>query len=158
MEYYLRGFLVGVIFLPQINGTILERHWQCLGLYAMPGTLVTVTLPSTVVTPGVTTVHIGGWTDLLYKKSTWYRLPDVVRRYTVSSTTTTIASAYGGLIYVDLPKGNQGSISVSVTGGSLVALGKGLNICSFYLLRGGSGFPTARRFTADVDVAAIMMF
>jgi hypothetical protein len=86
----------------------------------MPGTLVTVTLPSIVVARGGATVHIGGWTDLRYKTTTWYRLPEVVRRYTVSSTITTIASAYGGLIYVDLPKNlkglEQGMVSVTVTG------------------------------------------
>jgi hypothetical protein len=107
----------------QINGTTsTEKYWQCLGLYAMPGTLVTVTLPPSVTTDGTTVIHIGGWTDLLYKKTTWYRLPEVVRRYSVTGTsTTTIASAYGGLIYVTLPKNlNLGSIIVSVTGGSLL--------------------------------------
>jgi hypothetical protein len=102
----------------------LEKYWQCLGLYAMPGTVVTFTMPSVLATAGTTVIHIGGWTDVLYKKTTWYRLPEVVRRYSVSgTTTTTIASAYGGLIYVTLPKGlNLGSISVTVTGGSLVSL------------------------------------
>jgi hypothetical protein len=121
-----KRLLIGVACWLQINGTVLERYWQCLGLYAMPGTLVALTLPSAVVTRGGTTVHIGGWTDLLYKKTTWYRLPEVVRRYTLSNTTTTIASAYGGLIYVTLPQGsNLGTISVIVTGGSLMASGNG---------------------------------
>jgi hypothetical protein len=84
----------------------------------MPGTVVKVTVPSSVVATGTTTVHIGGWTDLLYSKTTWRRLPDIVRKYAISSTTTDIASAYGGLIYLTLPKGlNLGSIRVTVTGG-----------------------------------------
>ena len=84
----------------------------------MPGTLVTVTLPSSVVTAGGATLHIGGWTDWLYKKTTWVRLPEVVRRYSVTAQSTTIASAYGGLIYVTLPEAlTLGSISVTVTGG-----------------------------------------
>jgi hypothetical protein len=82
----------------------------------MPGTEVTVTLPSSVINPA-TTIHIGGWTDLLYTKSTWKRLPEVVRKYTVDSTTMTIGSAYGGLIYVTLAKGlSLGPIDVTVTG------------------------------------------
>ena len=83
----------------------------------MPGTVVTVTLPSSVMSTGTPTIHIGGWSDWLYKKTTWKRLPEMLRKFTVKSETTIIASAYGGLIYVTLPKNlNLGVISVTVTG------------------------------------------
>lgn len=52
--------------------------WQCLGMYAMSGTVVTVSVPASLVGAGAT-LHIGGWSDVLYKKTTWYRLPEMVR-------------------------------------------------------------------------------
>ena len=83
----------------------------------MPGKNVTVTVPSSIATAGSATLHIGGWTDKLYAKTLWKRLPDVVKFFSISSTSVNIVSAYGGLIYLTLPTGlSLGSISVTVTG------------------------------------------
>ena len=70
--------------LSQINGTTLTTHWQTLGLWAMAGKPVNVTLPQALLTAAAGTgaaiqLHIGGWTDSLWNKESWPRLPDMVR-------------------------------------------------------------------------------
>ena len=50
----------------QINGSVVGSFWQCLGMYAMPGRPVKITVPASLVTAGGATLHIGGWTDTLY--------------------------------------------------------------------------------------------
>ena len=52
---------------PQINGSTVGTFWQCLGTYALPGQLINVTVPASVTAHGGATLHIGGWTDTLYK-------------------------------------------------------------------------------------------
>lgn len=44
------------------------RFWQGIGIYALPGQVVEVTLPASVVSLGNTNIHIGGWTDKLYRE------------------------------------------------------------------------------------------
>jgi hypothetical protein len=101
----------------QIDGSIAAPYWQCLGLYAMAGRPVTVRLPPGLLSkPGVR-LHVGGWKDVLYTKAVWARLPEVVRWFSVTSETTRIASALGGLIYITLPAGlDVGSVTVEVAG------------------------------------------
>lgn len=79
---------------------------------------MTIELPSSLLgLPGPITLHIGGWTDTLYHKEEWYRLPEIVRFYRVKSASTVIASALGGLIYITLPEGlAKGEVTVTVTG------------------------------------------
>lgn len=62
----------------QVNGSMADDAWQCLGTWAMAGTVVTVTVPGSVVSAGGATLHIGGWTDTIYKKADWPRLPQIV--------------------------------------------------------------------------------
>ncbi len=50
----------------------------------MAGKLVNVTLPQTLLTAaagagGSIQLQIGGWTDSLWRKDDWVRLPDLVR-------------------------------------------------------------------------------
>jgi hypothetical protein len=101
----------------QVAGDTTEAYWQCLGMYAMPGRVVTITVPQAVVAAGEAMLHIGGWTDLLYERDKWARLPEVVRKFMVTSRVTSIASAHGGLIYLILPGGLKlGRINVQVAG------------------------------------------
>jgi hypothetical protein len=66
---------------PQVNGnTPDETYWQATGLYAMPGNVVTVTLPQALLASGAVRLQIGGWTDALWDHTDWARLPEVVRR------------------------------------------------------------------------------
>ena len=105
----------------QVNATMPESFWQSTGLYAAPGTVVTVTLPAALMTAAtgkVITLQIGCHTDSLWHKNPWVRLPMVVRKYTASNATTAIGSALGGLIYIVLPSGlSLGMLDVTITGG-----------------------------------------
>lgn len=65
----------------QVNGSMASNVWQCLATYAMPGTVVTVTVPASLASVGGVDLHIGGWTDKLYRKTEWVRLPEIVRWY-----------------------------------------------------------------------------
>jgi hypothetical protein len=98
-----------------------ESFWQSTGLYAAPGTVVTVTLLAAIINAAagkVITLQIGCHTDSLWNKSPWVRLPVVVRRYTATTATTTIGSALGGLIYVILPSGlSLGMQDITISGG-----------------------------------------
>ncbi|KAI7843452.1 hypothetical protein COHA_002930 [Chlorella ohadii] len=105
-----------------VNGSQLGTQWQCLGLWAMAGQVVQVTVPDSLVATGGATLHIGGWTDWLHRKVEWARLPDMVRRFSINSATTRIGSAFGGLIYITVPSGrNLGALSVQVSGGAIWA-------------------------------------
>ena len=45
------------------------------------------------------------------------RLPEIVRRFDISSATITVGSASGGLLYVTLPPNLQlGSLAIQVSG------------------------------------------
>ena len=101
----------------QVNGTTSAQYWQCLGVWAMAGQPVTVTVPSGVSAASGARLRIGGWTDWTYHKTKWYRLPEMSRWYSVNGTATTIGSATGGLVYLELPSGlSLGTVSVQVSG------------------------------------------
>lgn len=91
--------------------------WQCLGMYALPGRVVTITVPANVAPISDVSFHIGGWTDSLYHKTEWHRVPKAVRSYPMTGTTTKIASALGGLIYIRFPSNqNIGRTNLVVSG------------------------------------------
>ena len=74
------------------------------GLYVPPGEKVTVTLPPNVVDRGLKArIGLHSTTLSLDKFRTLKRFPSVSRIYELKSTTTTIASAFGGLLYLELP-------------------------------------------------------
>lgn len=63
-------------------------------------------------------LQIGGWTDALYHKPQWRRLPEVVRQFRLTGRVTRAASASGGLLYLVLPAGlHLGRVRVQVSGG-----------------------------------------
>lgn len=101
----------------QVKGNLATSYWQFLGVWAMAGRPVKVTVPASVVKAGGAWLLVGGWTDQLYHHAQWYRLPEIARGYGIESTTTTIASATGGLVYLVLPGGlNLGRVKVRITG------------------------------------------
>jgi len=77
--------------------------WHSTGLYADPGEPITVTIPGEVAGQGLQ-VRIGAHTDTLYHLPKWERAPDISRILPLREAVTTLASAFGGLIYIDLPK------------------------------------------------------
>jgi hypothetical protein len=86
------------------------------------GKPVTVTIPQAMLKlpagSAPIMLHIGGWTDEIYQERTEFqRLPEIARLYTVNSTRTVIASAFGGLIYITLPEGMKlADQTITVTG------------------------------------------
>jgi len=81
---------------PSING------WTSTGLYAAAGETITVTLPENLADKGYA-VRIGCHSDTLYHLDKWERAPDITRSVPLATATTKTASAFGGLIYIEVP-------------------------------------------------------
>ena len=108
----------------EIDTTILL--WHSTGLYAPPGEVITVT--SSGLSGHNLYVRIGCHADLLWDLESWNRAPEITIRRVIASDTTAIASAFGGLIYIEVPgKTTLGKITINITGGvesPLFILGK----------------------------------
>jgi hypothetical protein len=68
----------------QINGTTTTQYWQTVGLWALAGKLVNVTIPQALLSAAAATgttiqLHIGGWIDGTWDHENWVRLPQIVR-------------------------------------------------------------------------------
>jgi len=92
---------------PRINDRLVEistavPRWHSTGLYAAPGEVIRVTVPPEVVAKGYG-VRIGCHTDSLWHLDEWKRIPEISRRDSLDHPDTTVASAFGGLIYIDVP-------------------------------------------------------
>ena len=76
-------------------------RWTSTGLYAMAGKPITVKVPE-----GVTSlrVRIGAHSDRLWQKPKWQRAPEVSGSWKLTERETTVASAFGGLVYIEVPK------------------------------------------------------
>ena len=84
------------------------------GLYAAPGEVVTVTLPSEIVNSG-TYVLVGAHSDSLWGKSQLHRHPQIVRWWYVDNTTMEVGNAFGGPIYVGIEAGSTlGEFGITV--------------------------------------------
>jgi hypothetical protein len=76
-------------------------RWQSTGLYAAPGEKVTVTIAPEAVGSGLVAIIGAHIDDLNYtEEPTWKRAPIVSRSFPLSRSSTVIASAFGGLIYI----------------------------------------------------------
>ena len=70
----------------QLNGTTTASYWHSTGLYASPGTVVTVTLPNSLLaSAGSITYLVGCHTDGIWHKEEWTRMPEMTRRWVISS-------------------------------------------------------------------------
>ena len=74
-----------------------------MGLYAAPGEVITVAVPESAADKGIA-VQIGSHTDRLWGKDVWRRPPEIVRRVPLKASKTKIASAFGGLVYLVVPR------------------------------------------------------
>ncbi len=96
-------------------------EWHGTGLYAAPGTVVTVTLPPEAAAKGLG-VRIGAHTDELWGLGEWDRFPAISRRWPLARTETRVASPFGGTVFIDVPGSDVsgdaklGSISVTIAG------------------------------------------
>ncbi|MDE2823119.1 MAG: M60 family metallopeptidase [Chloroflexota bacterium] len=92
-------------------------RWHSTGLYAAPGELVTITVSPRVARVGGFRVRIGAHSDRIRRLSEWKRMPEISRDFPISATTTLIANAFGGLIYIDVPAdADIGGVTVEITG------------------------------------------
>jgi len=78
--------------------------WKSTGAYAEPGRVVAVKIPKELAGKGLA-VRIGCHKDTLYHKDKWSRAPEITMSRRLDAATTSIASAFGGPVYIDLPDG-----------------------------------------------------
>ena len=88
--------------------------WRSTGAWIPAGVPITVTLPETAVDTGIR-LRVGAHSDRLWGKSSWERMPEITRAWPVESAETTVASAFGGPLYVQIPEGVElGEITVQI--------------------------------------------
>ncbi len=91
--------------------------WHGTGLYAAPGQVIVVELPENA-TGKKLRVRIGAHRDKLWGKDKWRRYPEITRTFPLDQPRTRAANAFGGLIYVDVPKNCKlDTISVGISNG-----------------------------------------
>ncbi len=96
-------------------------RWHSTGLYAAPGELITVTMPASAAAAGGYHVRVGAHSDGIWRRSEWTRMPEISRRFPVSAPMTLAASAFGGLVYIEVPEdGDLGRVDVQI-GGAVAA-------------------------------------
>lgn len=89
-----------------INGN--WTGWQSTGMYAAPGNTVTVTVPEELVGNGYY-VRLSGHHDSIIARKSWKRTPNAIQKsIELTTSTVSIASPYGGAIYIDLLDGADG--------------------------------------------------
>lgn len=76
--------------------------WHSTGLYAAPGEIITAILPEKATTAKLK-LQIGAHKDLTHHHRKWKRAPDIVRRFDLAQQKNQAASAFGGLVYIDVP-------------------------------------------------------
>jgi hypothetical protein len=92
------------------------RDWHGTGLYAAPGSVIEVTVPAEAIDAGLR-VRIGAHKDRLWGKDKWRRCPEITTRVKISAETTRTACAFGGPVYIDVPRGCEaGTVPVTIAG------------------------------------------
>lgn len=90
--------------------------WHSTGLYAAAGDLIEVKAPPEVAGKGLA-VRIGCHSDGLWGLAQWRRVPAVCTQRPLTQPEVRLTSAFGGLIYVDVPQRcTLGRIDVLVRG------------------------------------------
>ncbi|MHC4923234.1 MAG: M60 family metallopeptidase, partial [Planctomycetota bacterium] len=79
-------------------------RWHSTGLYAPPGEVITVGIPAAAKGAGLV-LRVGCHTDSIRRKPDWTRAPEIALRRPLDAARVSVASAFGGLIYVEVPKG-----------------------------------------------------
>lgn len=91
-------------------------QWHSTGLYAVPGEVVRVKVPNDAIGKKLL-VRIGSHSDRLWEKDRWNRCPEVCSRFSVNDEQVVAASAFGGLIYVEVPRDcSLGRLEIEIDG------------------------------------------
>ncbi|OXU15832.1 M60 family metallopeptidase [Sedimentisphaera salicampi] len=90
-------------------------RWHSTGLYAPAGEVIEAVLPAKLTKKGLS-LRIGSHKDKLWHKDAWKRFPDISRSFSLSSENTKCASAFGGLIYIKVPKDAHGKSKIILKG------------------------------------------
>lgn len=109
-------------------------EWHSTGLYVTPGEVVTIILGEE---GSGCRARIGCHTDTLWHHRDWKRVPDISREFSLKNGKNEVASAFGGLLYIDVPQSKvsnsrkstpkQSSVSMTIAGAveaPLFVLGK----------------------------------
>jgi hypothetical protein len=103
-----------VRLMKEIGVDTARPRWHGTGLYAVPGEVVTVTVPTSATAAGLR-VRVGCHKDKIYHKDRWRRAPQITRSYPIEDVTTPVAGAFGGLVYVEVPRNCPlGEIKVTI--------------------------------------------
>jgi glucose/arabinose dehydrogenase len=99
------------------HDNVTVNRWQATGLYAAPGEIVTVTVPASLVGRGYK-IRVNAHADDISQRDAWERMPVVHRSFSINQTTTQIASAFGGSIFIDFGSGavNVGDVPITIAG------------------------------------------
>lgn len=91
-------------------------HWHGTGLYAPAGEVIRIKIPQQFAGQGLA-VRIGCHTDTLWHHDKWDRVPEIASRTLLEEAVTTVASQFGGLIYIDVPAGSPSTrMDITVSG------------------------------------------
>lgn len=93
--------------------------WASTGLWVNAGDPLQVKVPASAAGKGFA-VRIGCHTDTLYHLESWKRAPDISRSVPLESEMTSTASAFGGLVYIEVPGPAAGGETMTVTIGGVV--------------------------------------
>ena len=88
--------------------------WHSTGLYAAAGETIAVLAPPAATDKGFA-VRIGCHSDTLYHLDTWQRAPDITKSVPLIVAEMKTASAFGGLIYIEVPGRAEAGAEFSIT-------------------------------------------
>jgi hypothetical protein len=95
-------------------------RWHSTGLYAAPGQIIQVDVPSNTVNHGFR-VRIGAHTDTLWHLDKWERFPDISLVFPIRSEHIRAANPFGGLVYLEVPQKTAVSSFTATVSGAVAA-------------------------------------
>ena len=95
----------------EIDLSVPRRHGT--GLFAVAGEPLTVTLPEGAEKIGLS-VRVGATSCRLTGCAEWKRAPVVDVAFKLAKRTVTFASPFGGTVYIEVPEGKNGKVSVKI--------------------------------------------
>ncbi|MCB0215798.1 MAG: M60 family metallopeptidase [Chloroflexi bacterium] len=93
-----------------------QPDWHSTGLYAAPGEAIRVRIPESALGQGLR-LRIGAHADRIHGRASWHRAPAISFDWPLEATDAEFANAFGGLIYLVVPRDSQlGRVELEVEG------------------------------------------